>query len=273
MRWAFGIAVAMLTAGATGAAAQPALHNKTAERLRAAAFAPKTAAQAVDPAAKLVERDAYAPGQGPVTYRASEVRLPAADLSLRVNLAETLRTPTGLPVALDRGQFEVKDVDVTLIRSWPGAVSLMTDSVNVDLSPHAGVGVSRKGGQAEAGATRRVSGAREREAVQRLKDMGVRDGATFGGVGRWYLFAAASGRAVGLNMLREGGGWDRAGWTTDSTGELVGDAQIGVGWRKGDMQTSFGVLHREVRGNHMIFGQATRDDTVAAFSFSIKPTR
>ena len=64
-----------------------------------------------------------------------------------------------------------------------------------------------------------------------------------------------------------------SGWSTDNTGALVGDAQVGVGWRKGDMQSSFGVIHREVRGNHMIFGQDTRTDTVAAFSFSIRPQK
>ncbi len=55
------------------------------------------------------------------------------------------------------------------------------------------------------------------------------------------------------------------------SGALVGDAQVGVGWRKGDLQSSFGVIHREVKGAHMVFGQQTRDDTVAAFTFSLKP--
>ena len=109
--------------------------------------------------------------------------------------------------------------------------------------------------------------------MQRLRDMGVADGASYGSEGRWYLFAAASGQAVGLNMIHDGQGWDRAGWSTDNTGALVGDAQIGVGWRKGDMQSSFGVIHREVKGAHMIWAQDTRDDTVAAFTFSIRPGR
>ena len=74
-------------------------------------------------------------------------------------------------------------------------------------------------------------------------------------------------------MLKDENGWDRAGWTTDPTGALVGDAQVGVGWRKGDMQSSFGVIHREVKGKHMVFGQQTRDDTVAAFTFSFRPQK
>jgi hypothetical protein len=103
--------------------------------------------------------------------------------------------------------------------------------------------------------------------------MGVRDGASFGDEGRWYLFAAASGRAVGLNMLRGDSGWDGAGWSTDPAASLIADAHLGVGWRRGDMQTSLGLVHREVKGEHMIWGQETKADSLVAFTFSIKPGR
>lgn len=165
-------------------------------------------------------------------------------------------------------------IDITLTRRWPGAVSFVSQGgLEFDVIPHAGLGVGSAGGQAEGGAMLTVSKSREQQALERLRDMGVEDGARLGDKGRWYLFAAASGRAVGLNMLRGENGWDRAGWTTDPTGALVGDAQVGVGWRKGDMQSSFGVIHREVKGKHMVFGQQTRDDTVAAFTFSFRPQR
>ena len=84
--------------------------------------------------------------------------------------------------------------------------------------------------------------------------------ATFGDTGRWYLFAAASGRAVGMNMLHGETGWNGAGWTTDPSSTLIGDAQLGVGWRKGAVQTSVGYIHREVKGQHMIWGVDTRED-------------
>jgi hypothetical protein len=155
------------------------------------------------------------------------------------------------------------------IRQWT-ALSFETDGLAFDVEPHAGFAAS--GSQAQAGATVSLH-PRTDKAVQRLKDMGVREGTAFGDTGRWYLFAAASGRAVGMNVLKNEDGWGRAGWSTDPTGALVGDAQVGVGWRKGDIQSSFGVIYREVRGNHMIFGQMTRDDTVAAFSFSVRPQR
>ncbi|MBL8554347.1 MAG: DUF2219 family protein [Phenylobacterium sp.] len=162
------------------------------------------------------------------------------------------------------------------IRSWPKAVSFASDGLEFEVAPHAGFGVSERGrGAAEGGATLTVSPrTRGERAMAQLRDMGVKDGQSFGDAGRWYLFAAASGQAVGLNMTRsDRGGWDRAGWSTDNTGALVGDAQVGVGWRKGDMQSSLGVIHREVKGKHMIWGQQTREDTVAAFTFSFRPQR
>jgi hypothetical protein len=188
-----------------------------------------------------------------------------AAFQVRVETDRDLRQPAWL--ADDR-------VDVTLVRRWPSAVSFRSEGgLEFDVAPHAGLGVGSRGGQAEGGAMLTVSKSREQQALERLRDMGVTDGASFGDKGRWYLFAAASGRAVGLNMLKGENGWGRAGWTTDPTGALVGDAQVGVGWRKGDMQSSFGVIHREVKGKHMVFGQQTRDDTVAAFTFSFRPQK
>jgi hypothetical protein len=102
--------------------------------------------------------------------------------------------------------------------------------------------------------------------------MGVNDGLSLGDQGRWYLFMAVSGRAVGMNMLRDVNDWDRAGWTTDPTSTLIGDGQVGVGWRKGSVQSSFGYVHREVKGQHMIFGQKTYEDSLVAFTFSIRPS-
>ena len=226
----------------------------------------------------ILDRERFADGVA-TERRSGQIQLsapkPGADHvdSVRLGVAGAWLAPGGLAINRDRAEFQPDSYDVTLIRSWPRAVSFETKDFDVDLSPHAGVGVSNLGGQAEAGAMLTVGQKREKQALSALSDMGVKDGLQFGDKGRWYLFAAASGRAVGLNMLRGEGGWDRAGWSTDPTGALVGDAQVGVGWRKGDVQTSFGVIHREVKGQHMVFGQHTREDTVAAFSFSIRPQR
>ncbi|HEY8615798.1 lipid A-modifier LpxR family protein [Phenylobacterium sp.] len=253
-------AIVLSVGGAGAASAQSFVPHSATQALHAAAFAERDAV--LDG-----QRAKFAVSEAPLSSRAHG----SVD-SVRLSVAGVLDAPGG-PLAFDRAEFQPRDVDVSLIRTWPKALSFEAGKFDVDLSPHAGVGVGNRGGSAEAGAEVRLSAPKTREerAVEQLKDMGVGDGASFGDRGRWYLFAAASGRAVGLNMLRSEGDWDRAGWTTDPTSELVGDAQVGVGWRKGAMQTSFGVVHREVRGEKMIFGQMTRDDTVAAFSFAIRP--
>ena len=78
-------------------------------------------------------------------------------------------------------------------------------------------------------------------------------------------------RADAEPHLREDGAWDNEGWTTDAATALVGDAHVGVGWRKGPLQTSVGYIHREVKGQHMLFGQKAKEDSVVAFSFTVKP--
>lgn len=239
MRWAALIAIAVGCGSAAGACAQS---DPAARQLKAAAFAARA--------------------DGPVDV-------------LRITFGEALRPPVGPLPAADRKTF-----DVTLVRRWPRAVSIEAEAFDLAIVPHAGVGVSNHGGhpwpglRAEGGAMITVSPkSRGEQAMARLRDLGVKDGASFGDAGRWYLFAAASGQAVGLNMMHGEQGWNRAGWSTDATSGLVGDAQVGVGWRKGDGQASLGVIHREVKGRHMVFGQETRNDTLAAFSFSIRPGR
>jgi hypothetical protein len=245
MRWPTYVAMALGVAAADQAAAQ--------------AFAPETP-----------KLDAFRPVTADVLNRAAF----AEDAEVRLSPLDTLRIRNqSLPSELDRAGLTDGRVDVMAVRSWPGAISFSSKKLEFDVAPHAGFGVSSYGAQAAGGATLTVSKSRGDQALERLRDMGVKDGAGFGDTGRWYLFAAASGQAVGLNVLRGEHGWDRAGWTTDTTGALVGDAHVGVGWRKGDMQTSLGVIHREVKGKYRVFGQETRDDTVAAFTFSFRPQR
>lgn len=245
--------------------------------LNGAAFAPRTPSSDVDPISRLIERETYRPGAGLVRWTSQAVQLSQSSGggpvdSLRVSVGGALRTLGGLPLNMDHAQYEADAYEVALTRDWPGALAFDTRRFGVDLTPHAGVGVTNVGGSAEAGATLRLM-QRDSSAARRLAAMGVRDGASFGDRGRWYLFAAASGRAVGLNMLHGETGWDRAGWTTDQTSALIGDAQVGIGFRKGPMQTSLGYIHREVKGQNMLFGQETKQDSMVAFSLTIKPHR
>ena len=149
-----------------------------------------------------------------------------------------------------------------------GPFAVSKGRYDLDFTPHARANAV---GGVDAGAEVRVSRDLGDKVVDRLGDLGVRDGASFGDRGRFYLFAAASGRAVGMNMLRGEGGWSREGWSTDPTSALVGDAQAGLGWRKGPMQASVGYIHREMKATHMLRGVEGKDDSLVALSLTIKP--
>ena len=244
--------------------------------LNSAAFAPASPSDSVDPIDRLAAHEAYQPGAGPVRWTSGQTLLSRPGAGgpvdqLRVSVGGVLRTPGGAPLNLRGAQYDPRGYEVAVTRDWPAAVAFGAGAFGVDVTPHAGLGMTNFGGSAEAGATLRLM-QRDAAAAERLKAMGLRDGdAAFGGQGRWYLFAAASGRAVGMNMLHGEQGWDRAGWTTDPTSTLTGDAQVGVGWRKGAMQTSFGYIHREMKGQNMLFGVEGKKDSVVAFTLSIQP--
>lgn len=156
----------------------------------------------------------------------------------------------------------------------PVSFSLKTANYDLRLTPHAALGVGDTGRSAEAGAMLTFDlGHADASLTGTLDRMGIRESATSGAAGRWYMFAAASGRALRLNMQKDSArGWDNT-WSQDRSSALVGDAQLGLGWRRGDLQTSVGLIHRTVKGDHMLWGQETKDDSVLAFSFSVKPQR
>jgi len=269
----------VLGCGASGAAwagPTPAGTKPTADALNRAAFAVNVAPPETDPIGHLLDHQTLAsPHAGVVDWTSSQAALAAhADgsfESLRIREGALFAGPGELPLT-NRAGVAPKSYEVTVMRNFP-ALSFDAGRVAVDLAPHAGVGViggdRASGGSAEAGATLQLSKADA--ASKRLNAMGVKDGAQFGDRGRWYLFAAASGRAVGMNMLHGEGGWDRAGWSTDPTSKLVGDAQLGVGWRRGAIQTSVGYVHRKVKGEHLMVGVDPHDDSMVAFSLSIRP--
>ncbi|WP_156893840.1 lipid A-modifier LpxR family protein [Brevundimonas aveniformis] len=164
--------------------------------------------------------------------------------------------------SIERARFEAAQRDVTYIRAWP-LVAGEAGSVQFELTPHAGLGVNAEGGTAEAGATIRVG------------QLEVADGddAYEEDQGRWYLFAAGTGTAVGLNWARGMEGWNRQ--LSHDTGAFIGDAQIGVAWRRGDTQTSFGYVHREVTAEGVHGGSGIDRDATEGFvavQFSLRPT-
>jgi hypothetical protein len=218
----------------------------------------------------LLAGDRYLPGEGLVRWRTGEAVVGGGG-----NAVDALRFSVGGVARGPGGEATDEAFDVTYTRGWVSALrGRVDDELSFDITPRAGLGVSNAGGQAIAGAMIRVGDLGGSDIEDRVKDRlssMVSDGSRFGDRGRWYVFAAADGRAVGLNILRGENGWSRQGLTTDAAA-VIGEAQVGVGWRKGAMQASFGVLHREMKtkpaqglDEHQV------EDQAIAFTLSIKP--
>lgn len=169
------------------------------------------------------------------------------------------------PGVLDPGALEnTAEFDVTYTRGWPSTLGYTADGMAVTFTPHAGIGVGSNGSVAEAGATVRIG-----------HDL-VPDGQEqFGDRSRWYLYAAGSGRAVGYNFARtRDGEYARSGVSHDA-GAFLGDAQLGVAMRRGAMQSSIGLIYREIEPGGIRRGANGLDTDVSegmvAFQLSIKP--
>ncbi len=218
--------------------------------------------------------ETYVPGQGVARWKVSEVAFarPAQGAidALRVSVGQIARTPGALPpqpgqtAAVDNAAYEV-----SYTRGWPNLLAVDAGQFDLDITPHAGVGISNAGGEAEAGAMVRL----RKKAQGWASNLGVSDGARFGDQGRWYLFAAASGRAVGLNLQRTNGDWSNRGLSTDASSALINDIQAGVGWRKGSVQASLAWMRRKVKAANTLMGWDHRDDSMVAVTVSIKPRR
>jgi len=75
-----------------------------------------------------------------------------------------------------------------------------------------------------------------------------------------------------MNLQETGGALRRAGWSTDEASALVGDGQVGVGWRKGGIEASFGYVHRDVRMQGAPVGASdSYSDNMAALAFTYRP--
>jgi hypothetical protein len=213
-----------------------------------------------------------ATGQGLMAWRSSEVSRAAGDGavdSVRLSVAQIARTPLVSPAAA----YDTGAVNVTFIRGWPDAMLVRAAGMGLSVTPHAGVGLDSAGGNsAEAGAMFKITSVKS--AIQdRLRAMGVRNGATYGDQGRWYVFAAVKGQAVGLNMMSNGAGALRqAGWSTDASSALVGDGQVGVGWRRGGVETTLGYVHRGVHVRNAPYGVSDSfSEDLAAMSLTFHP--
>lgn len=191
------------------------------------------------------------------------------DDRLRLRTEGPVRRVDGSPLPpgpLDPAAYDAEHYDLTYTRGWTGTLASTASGLDVTLSPHVGVGIGSRGGTTEAGATLRIG--------PDLDQM-VPDGEEmFGQRPRWYLYAAGSGRAVGYNWARNRDGeFARSGVSHDS-GVFMGDASLGVAMRRGPMQSSLGLIFRELGVEGLRAGGGVDTDVsegVIAFQLSIKP--
>tara|TARA_R110002124_G_scaffold276986_1_gene448030 strand:+ start:326 stop:1207 length:882 start_codon:yes stop_codon:yes gene_type:complete len=188
---------------------------------------------------------------------------------LRLRTEGTLRRADGAPVPvspLDAAALESEHYDLSYIRGWPATLGYTASGLEVTLTPHAGLGIGTRGGTAEAGAILKIG-----TDMEHLVPAGS---TTFGERARWYIYAAGSGRAVGYNFARtRDGEFARSGVSHDSS-NFAGDASLGVAFRKGDLQSSIGVIYRELGPSDLRTGYGVDTDVsegVFAFQLSIKP--
>lgn len=190
--------------------------------------------------------------------------------SLRVDSAGALRRADGGPLPPGAGDPTMIDDEaygVSYRRGWPSTLGYTASGLEVTLTPHAGVGLTPLGPVAEAGATLSIG-----SDVERMVPEGQE---VFGDRARWYLFAAGSGRAVGYNFARtRDGNYARSGYSHDS-GAFLGDASVGVAYRRGDVHSSVGLVYREIEPGgmrDMSDGiEADVTEGMVAFQLSIKP--
>lgn len=187
---------------------------------------------------------------------------------VRLSARGPLRRESGSPLPpgpFDRAAIPFDEVDVAFTRGWTTMLA-SGGGLDVTLTPHAGVRLGSSGTAALAGATVQIGPDLDRMVPEGRNAFGER--------ARWYLYAAGQGRAVGYNFARNrDGDYDRSGYSRDE-GIYLGDASIGLAWRKGDMHSAVGLIYREIEPGALVHpGRLGADvnEGLLAFSLSIKP--
>lgn len=232
-------------------------------------YAARTGAAFGAPIEPLAPMTARRPGQL-IGVRSREVFIDGDGFTDRLRLTSEgeWRRQDGSPLpptSQFAGALDDEQVALNYRRGWDGARGETASGLEVSLTPHAGIDVRDGRGALEAGATLRIG--------EGLDDM-VRDGGeAFGERSRWYLFAAGSGRALGYNWARtRDGDYARSGVSHDA-GAFLGDASIGMAWRRGAVQSSVGLVYREIDASELRGDSFDKDvsEGLLAFQFSIKP--
>ncbi|MFN4297093.1 MAG: lipid A-modifier LpxR family protein [Brevundimonas sp.] len=217
---------------------------------------------------RLADHD-FTPGRGEVVTEAWRDTPSGAVERLRLTRGGDWLRADGAAIPLtprDAAVLAGDEYSLSYTRGWPSRSYDPDSGLQVEVIPHAGFGVGSEGGTAEAGATIRIG-----SGLNRLVPDG--DTAFDEDQGRWYVFAAGSRRAVGYNFARtREGDFVSSGMSHDS-GSFIGDAQVGVAWRRGDLQTSFGYVYRKHKVRELVGRdfERERSEGVLAFQVSIRP--
>ena len=170
------------------------------------------------------------------------------------------------PLAFSRPDTQQSRKAIEWRHDWTAVHERTPSGLEVSLTPHAGLGVIDGRSLAEAGATLRLG--------QGLEDLAPDGDSAFGNKPRWYVFASGSRRAVGYNFTRRSdGGFNGEGLSQDS-GHSLGDAAIGVAWRRGAMHSSVGLVYRELETEGLRGYSGIKTDVsegLLAFQFAFRP--
>lgn len=218
-------------------------------------------------AVAFVDAAADRPGTGATNFAASE--LPAPPLApTQVRVASgaaavdvfTLKTRPGL--VIDPRLGGAYDLDYTY--TGPGLVRMNSGRYSLDVRPQWGFGVSSfNGSSTHAGAVVRfgrdltddvIDAYSQRSGEARRKD-------------RWFVYAGASGKAFGWNVLPGLDG--RRDLSFEETGSFVGTAQAGLAWRAGDLTAALGYAHDKARVK--LFGARSETDDRFGLFISYRP--
>lgn len=238
--------------------------RQTARLAFALALIAPAAAIAATPDASLFDA-AFVSSSNPLLGPTESLAAFGKDDRFAVRLARfDERAPETLP--LPRGPMDARyRVAVTVERQWPTRLAAGR-RFELDITPHAGLGLSGAGRMAEAGATLQVS---KRLKTQMGEALNVGSGEDrYGDRGRWYLFGALKGRALGLNLTTSAQGL-RGGDLTADRGGFMGLMQTGFGWRKGRLQTSIGYTYTNIKGLQL--GRQLGHEERLGVSFSLRP--
>jgi hypothetical protein len=233
--------------------------HATARPARLAADATLTPA----PVPNFVEAAADRPGTGATNFEAAEIPAPPVDgAQVRVTSGAaaidvfTLKNRPSLIV--DPRLGGAYDLDYTY--TGPGLVRMNSGRYALDVRPQWGFGVSSfNGSSSHAGAVVRFG----RDLADEVVDaFGLAHSKELQKEPRWFLYAGASGRFLGWNVLPGQDG--RRDVSYEESRSYVGTAQAGLAWRRGDLTASVGYVHDKARLK--LFGARTEtDDRVGLF--------